>query len=67
MMPACYITIMATSERSDRVYMTLTKEQYAYLEKLAKLGIHGKSVSEVSKSLISREIERLITEGFIKL
>jgi len=58
---------MANSERAERVYLTLTKEQYMYLEKLAKLGIHGKSVSEVSKSLISREIERLISSGFIKL
>ena len=58
---------MANSERADRVHLTLTKEQFKYLEQLATLGIHGKSVSEVSKNLISREIERLISDGFIKL
>jgi len=58
---------MANSERAERVYLTLTKEQHSYLEKLAHLGIHGKNVSEVSKSLISREVERLIIEGFIDI
>lgn len=58
---------MANSDRAARVNVTLTKEQYSYLEKLSELGIHGKSPSEVAKSLISREIERLISDGFISL
>jgi hypothetical protein len=42
-------------------------EVAAYLEALAKVGIHGKTPAEVAKALVGNEIERLIREGIIPL
>ncbi len=52
---------------SERVNLRLSPEIVAYLERLAELGIHGKTPSEVAKTLIGREIERLIREDFLTI
>jgi len=38
----------------------------AYLEELAEQGIIGQTPTEVAEGLISREIERLIREKYLK-
>jgi len=51
----------------NRIGISVTPEMRGYLDDIAKTGIYGKNRPEVAKSLISREIERLIREGIIKL
>jgi hypothetical protein len=41
-------------------------QMIAYLEELAHQGIIGKTPTEVAEGLISREIERLIREKYLK-
>jgi hypothetical protein len=53
--------------RTSRIYISPSAEIAAYLNELAGVGIHGKTKSEVANTLISREIERLIREGILKL
>lgn len=50
-----------------RVNLTVSKEIEQYLVRLAELGIHGTKPTEVAGTLVSREIERLIREGFLDL
>jgi hypothetical protein len=52
---------------SERVYIRPSAEVGAYLDELARLGFYGATRSEVAKTLVYREVERLIREGFIKL
>lgn len=52
-------------ERTHRISVSLTCEQHKLLQELSGLGLHGKNVSEVAKHLIIRELERLMSEGFI--
>jgi len=55
------------AEQTTRVFVTPSPEITAYLDDLVKLGIHGRTRSEVAKTLIGREVERLIREGFLKV
>ncbi len=52
---------------NKRVSISASSEIRYYLEELAELGIHGKTPTEVAKSLISNEIERLIKDGILKI
>jgi hypothetical protein len=52
---------------TTRVAVSLSSELAAYLDDLVEIGIHGKTRSEVAKSLISVEAERLIRDGFLRL
>jgi len=54
------------SDRS-RLSISVTPEILEYLDDIANTGIYGKNRSEVAKSLISREVERLIREGILSL
>jgi len=50
-----------------RVDIRPSEEIAAYLDQLATMGIHGKTRSEVARTLVGYEIERLIREGILKL
>lgn len=58
---------MAKNDKGTRVNIRATKEVVEYLDDLARIGIHGKTRTEVAKILISNAVERLIKEGFLKL
>jgi hypothetical protein len=53
--------------KTSRIYISSSAELAGYLNELARIGIHGKTKSEVANALISREIERLVREGILKL
>jgi hypothetical protein len=48
--------------KTSRIYISPSVELAGYLNELARIGIHGKTKSEVANALISREIERLVKE-----
>jgi hypothetical protein len=52
---------------TERVNLRLSTELCAYLDQLAEIGIHGKTPTEVGKTLIAIEVERLVREGVLKL
>ena len=58
---------MAAQKDNGRVNIRMSPEIIGYLEQLSTIGVHGKNRTEVAKTLISNEIERLIREGIIKL
>jgi hypothetical protein len=53
--------------KAIRINLTVSEQVEQYLSELAQLGIHGSKPTEVAAALISREIERLIREGFLKV
>jgi len=61
------LTEMASENGSVRVDIRISEEVAAYLDQLTLIGIHGKTRSEVARTLIGYEIERLIREGIVKL
>jgi len=58
---------MADKLENPRVNIRTSPEIIDFLDQLAEIGIHGKTRSEVAKTLISNEVERLIREGMISL
>ena len=50
-----------------RLTFSPSAEIVMYVDDLVRLGIHGKGRSEVVNSMIVREVERLIKEGFLQL
>jgi predicted DNA-binding protein len=54
-------------KQTPRVNIRISPETAAYLDALRKVGIHGKTHSEIVKMMIAREIERFIREGIIPL
>ncbi len=55
-----------TLER-ERLNIRMSPTLHAYLGDLSDLGLHGDTRSDVARTLLTREVERLIKEGFIKL
>lgn len=53
--------------KSVRINLTVSQQVDRYLQQLARLGVHGSKPTEVASALLSREIERLIREGFLEL
>jgi hypothetical protein len=53
--------------KTARINLTVSKEVESYLLRLSEIGIHGTKPTEVASALVSREIERLVKEGFLKL
>jgi len=53
--------------KASRINLTVSEQVEQYLEQLSEIGVHGTKPTEVASALISREIERLIREGFLKL
>lgn len=52
---------------TTRVTFSPSAEVVAYLDELARLGIHGKTRADVVNTMVVREVERLIKEGFLQL
>ena len=50
-----------------RIYIRPSPEVVGYLEELARIGVHGKTKSEVARTFVANEVERMIREGFVKL
>ena len=51
---------------SSRLYLRPSSEVEAYLEELARIGIHGKTKSEVAKTLVGNAVVELINSGFLE-
>jgi hypothetical protein len=51
--------------KSDRLYIRPSAAIVAYLKELANLGVHGTTPSEVAKTLVGYEIERLMREDIL--
>ena len=45
---------------TERLYVRISSENLRYLEELANVGIHGVTPSEVAKTFIGNEIERMV-------
>ena len=58
---------MVGDAEGTRINVRASEEVVAYLDELAQIGIHGKTRTEVAKTLISVGVERLIRDGFLKL
>ncbi len=52
---------------TTRLTFSPSAEIVTYVDDLVRLGIHGKGRSEVVNSMVVREVERLIKEGFLQL
>ena len=50
---------------SSRLHLRPSAEVEAYLDALARIGVHGKTRSEVAKTLVGNAIVELINSGFI--
>lgn len=55
------------STATARVTINTSAEVAAYLDDLVSIGIHGKTRAEIAERLISKEIERLIKDGMLRL
>ena len=55
------------SPKTGSIHVRPSADVIRYLDDLAHIGIHGKTPSEVAKTLIGNEIERLIREGMLQL
>ena len=50
-----------------RLTFSPSAEIVSYIDDLVRLGIHGKGRADVVNSMVVREVERLIKEGFLQL
>ena len=53
-------------KRQEQLNPSLPKHTYKYLKQLIKTGVHGKTVSEVSRILIYDQIKFLLHKGAIR-
>ena len=60
---AWYASSMADTDRRP---VTLAVATWEYLDQLSKLGTHGTSVPDVTKTLIEEGIRQAIKDGFLK-
>jgi len=58
--------VKKTSE-GERLNIRMSSMLHAYLGDLSDLGLHGDTRSDVARTLLAFEVERLIKEGFLKL
>ena len=49
-----------------RIHISITDKLAGLLEQLAELGIHGSTISEVAKYLVTRGVESAFKEGFLE-
>ena len=54
-------------ENGERLNLRVPRQLCEYLQELADVGIHGDSRSDVARTLLSYEVERLIRDGILKL
>jgi hypothetical protein len=52
---------------TSRISIRPSTEVAAYLDQLAEVGIHGKTRSEVARTLVGNEVERLVREGILQI
>ena len=52
---------------TTRLTFSPSAEIVSYIDDLVRLGIHGKGRADVVNSMVVREVERLIKEGFLQL
>lgn len=52
---------------TTRLTFSPSAEIVAYVDDLVRLGIHGKGRADVVNTMVVREVERLIKEGFLEL
>lgn len=50
---------------TTRITISTSAEVATYLDQLTQLGIHGKTRSEVAKTLIGNSLERLMKDGLL--
>jgi hypothetical protein len=50
-----------------KVGITISPQMSNYLDELVARGIHGRTPAEVVFQLISREIQQLLKDGYLKL
>ncbi len=62
-----FIKVARESNDAKRVYVRPSDEMVRYLDDLVGIGIHGKTRSEVAKTLLQSSVERLIKDGLLKL
>lgn len=55
------------NQTGERLNLRIPPQLLEYLQELADLGIHGDTRSDVARTLLTYEIERLIRENFLKL
>ena len=58
---------LSKREGGDDILRAAVVFIHAYLEDLAELGIHGTTPTEVARTLLTVEVERLVKDGFIRL
>ena len=58
---------IADPSDSSRVALRPSSQVVMYLDELVEIGIYGKTRTEVVDGMVSREIERLIRDGVLKL
>lgn len=54
-------------QNGERLNLRVPSQLCEYLQELADLGIHGDTRSDVARTLLTYEVERLIRESFLKL
>lgn len=54
-----------SSVETYQLRVSISDQTHQYLLQLASIGIHGATAPEVAKTLIGREVERLIREGLL--
>jgi hypothetical protein len=50
-----------------RITFSPSAEVVAYIDDLVRVGIFGKARADVVNTMVARELERLIREGFLQL
>ena len=58
---------MTAAVDSGKLSYTLPKGAHDLLDQLLKLGIHGDSISEVTRFLVETQLRIILNEGHIKL
>ncbi len=58
---------MASGKNDTRINIRPSDEVLEYLDDLVKIGIYGKTRTEVAKTLVYQQIERLIKERILVL
>ena len=56
-----------TKTATVRKTLTLSRQDYRYLEILAERGIHGSEWSGVARNFVEEGIRRAIKDGFVNL
>ena len=58
---------MTDKSDASRLNIRTNPEVLEFLDQIVDIGLYGKTKSEVAKSLISIQIERLIKDGLITI